>query len=270
MGLGRVGNFEGRALRACLEIFPGVLRASELKPVRPRGSRAHPPVFHFVIRVEHIQRSLVVGDHDHGGSRIVGNAREELHDLPPALAIQGRGRLVGQDHAGLIGEGPSDGNPLLLPPGQHRRKIVGTIVNSQVLQQLPRTAASGGACGSIQFERHLHIFDGRQKRDQVRFLEHETDVSTPKGTQVGMCLRTVQDQRSPNPDLPRGRWVNEADGGQKGRFPGAARPQQRDHLAAPHVHRAVPHRDHFGVATAVNLCQPLGFDRKLTRRDQPA
>ncbi len=72
------------------------------------------PVFHFVNRVEDFKRAVVVRHHDHAGTVLMCHISEKLHHLSAAMAVQGSGRFVGQDHARLVGQGSRDGHPLLL------------------------------------------------------------------------------------------------------------------------------------------------------------
>ena len=39
---------------------------------------------------------------------------DQLEDLPGVGGVQGAGRLVGQDQGRAVGQGPGDGDPLLL------------------------------------------------------------------------------------------------------------------------------------------------------------
>jgi len=49
------------------------------------------------------------------GPMFVSHSPEQLHDLAAAVAVESRRRLVGQDHAGLVGQSPGEGHPLLQP-----------------------------------------------------------------------------------------------------------------------------------------------------------
>jgi hypothetical protein len=59
----------------------------------------------------------LVGNDDHGHP-LVGEPLHDRKHLADGLRIEGGGRLVEQHDIGLHGEGPGDGNPLLLTPRQ--------------------------------------------------------------------------------------------------------------------------------------------------------
>src|SRR5512135_929222 len=66
----------------------------------------------------------LVGDHDHGDVLLVVELLEDGHDLEAGLAVEVAGGLVGQDHGGVVEQGPGDGHPLLLAA----RELVGLVV----------------------------------------------------------------------------------------------------------------------------------------------
>ena len=65
-----------------------------------------------------------MGDHDHGLVFFVGQVSQQLADFFDLLAVQGRGRFVGQDDFRVSVEGPGDGYPLALAAG----KLFGILV----------------------------------------------------------------------------------------------------------------------------------------------
>jgi hypothetical protein len=73
-----------------------------------------PTVLHFEGAVEDVERAVVVGEDQHAGAPLVGDLAEELHHLPAAVAVEGRGRFIGQNEAGLVGQRAGHGDALLL------------------------------------------------------------------------------------------------------------------------------------------------------------
>ena len=51
----------------------------------------HQAIFHFISRVKDIQRSVIVGHHDHTRPVFFGDLSEQLHHLPSSDAVQGCG-----------------------------------------------------------------------------------------------------------------------------------------------------------------------------------
>ena len=100
---------------------------------RQRSGRSRPndPIFHVVCSIEDIERAMIVRHHDDAGTVGVCNFGKELHDLPPAMAVQGCGRLVGENHTRLIGQRPCDGNALLLPTGEGGRMMVSPVTHAE-------------------------------------------------------------------------------------------------------------------------------------------
>jgi hypothetical protein len=50
----------------------------------------------------------------------LGGALQQADDDLAVLAVEGRGRLVGEQQVGLLGQGPGDGDALLLAARQLR------------------------------------------------------------------------------------------------------------------------------------------------------
>ena len=60
---------------------------------------------------------------------------QQPHDVVPGALVQVPGRLVGQQHLGLLDQGPGDGHPLLLAAGQLRRQVPQPLPQPEVLQR---------------------------------------------------------------------------------------------------------------------------------------
>src|ERR1700704_334195 len=63
----------------------------------------------------------IMGRHQHGRLGLVVDLQEELHDLPAGRRVEVAGRLVGNDQPGLVDQGTSDGDALLLAARQLTR-----------------------------------------------------------------------------------------------------------------------------------------------------
>lgn len=122
--------------------------------------QVEPTVFHFIMGVEHIQRTMVMGDDNDGCLLLVSHFDKEFHDLPTPMTIKGRSRLIGQYDAGAIGERPCDGNPLLLTTGQHGREILGPVSDSEIIEEFQRAVGRRATGLAVEFHRNPHIFRG--------------------------------------------------------------------------------------------------------------
>ena len=73
---------------------------------------------------------------------------EERHDLLRARRIEVAGGLVGDDHPGPVGQGPGDGDPLLLAARHPRRQMVQRDLRARrVPTTRPSAPAAGTWCG---------------------------------------------------------------------------------------------------------------------------
>ena len=80
---------------------------------------------------------------DHGGdAHAPVDVLDELEDAAGGGRVQGGGGLVAQQHLGVAGQGPGNGDALLLPAGELHRigvGLVGQAHDVQILQgALPR------------------------------------------------------------------------------------------------------------------------------------
>jgi hypothetical protein len=183
----------------------------------------------------------------------VGHITEQLHDLPPAHTVERGGRFVGENEAGLIGQGAGDGDSLLLAAGELGRHVERAAPDAQGVQQLHRAALGHRGWATDQLAHDLHILDALRNGIRLDFWNTKP-----------MCSRRKR-RRSPSDRGPScmscRRWSpRPAVGGlmrpyaeQEGGLAGAAGSQQGDDLAAPDAHATRRAGDHLGVPTAVHL-----------------
>ena len=60
----------------------------------------------------------VVGDDDHGNAQPVVDVLDQPQNVPGGLGVQGRGGLVAEEQLRVRGQGPGDGDALLLAAGE--------------------------------------------------------------------------------------------------------------------------------------------------------
>src|SRR5215831_9336447 len=65
----------------------------------------------------------VVGDHDDGLAELTHAAAQQVQDLGTGAGVEVAGGLVGEDDFRPAGQGPRNGDPLLLPAGQLGRAV---------------------------------------------------------------------------------------------------------------------------------------------------
>jgi hypothetical protein len=79
-------------------------------------------------------QARVVGHADDGGAVFGGGAAQQLDHHLAVLPVQGRGRFVGEQDLGVLGEGAGDGDALLLAARQGRRPLVQAMAQADLLQ----------------------------------------------------------------------------------------------------------------------------------------
>jgi acyl-CoA thioesterase-1 len=114
-----------------------------------------------------------VCDQDDGEPALLPQLLDEADHLVAGGSVQVAGRLVGQQHAWLVGQRPRDRDPLLLAARQLGWDVVGPLPEAHALQKpagaappLRRAHRGGRHC-------HLHVLAGGQRRDQIELLEDE-------------------------------------------------------------------------------------------------
>ncbi|MNP07720.1 hypothetical protein D3C76_997590 [compost metagenome] len=119
----------------------------------------------------------VVGDEDHHVA-LARQLVEQAHDLGAAVAVEGAGGFVGENDVAAVHQGAGDGHPLLLTAGQLVRAVAGARGQAQAFEQGRGAGmALGGRSAGVD-RRHLDVFLGRARRDQVVTLEHEPEGFT--------------------------------------------------------------------------------------------
>ena len=109
---------------------------------------------------------------------------EVLHHLPGGDGVQGRHRLIRQDDAGVLGQGPGQGHPLLLPAGELVRPHIGLVQDAHLFQalqglQLVRLAEGPQQHPPEGHVRHAggeHIADDGGPGHEIEGLEHHADA----------------------------------------------------------------------------------------------
>ena len=108
------------------------------------------------------------------------SAREQRDDLPRALAVEVRRRLVGEDQLRLPGERAGDRDPLALAAGE----LLGGSRGAR--SAMPTRSSQPIACSRASPEPHPAeqqlrggVLDGGHARHQVRALGDQPDLSEP-------------------------------------------------------------------------------------------
>ena len=144
-------------------------------PEAPASRLPHNPAVHKVdAAVGQGGEVVVVGDGDHCGAVVAGQAGEDVEHRLGVLRVQVAGRLVGQDHARAVGQGAGDGDALALAAGQLVGPLAGHAGQAQIGQQRRGTGAHRRLVqGAQPAHRDQHIAQRGELRQQEVELEHE-------------------------------------------------------------------------------------------------
>jgi len=210
------------------------------------------------------QGARIVGDHQHGALGVAGDLGQHRHDGLAVVAVERRGRLIGEDHGGTADHGPRDGDALLLAARQlarERRPLVGEPDGRQ---------CRGGPLADLRaalpahVEDELHVLQRRQGREQVVGLEHEADVST---AQCRQRLRAgARGGLAAQPHGAASRRQHAAEDRQEGRLAAAGRPHQQRQRAARQRQRDAAQRRDAAGALAQRLLDRQALDHRRRHR----
>ena len=134
----------------------------------------------------------LVGDNHHRNTQPPVDVLHQAQNVPGGLWVQGGGGLIAQQNARVAGQGPGDGNALLLPAGQLGGVCLRLVRQAHHLQQLPGAAL----CVRLFHPGNLHgeadVFQAGALHQQVELLENHADgpppddeLLGPHGAQVG-------------------------------------------------------------------------------------
>ena len=120
----------------------------------------------------------IVRDEDDGCPRLPIERLEQLDDVRTGVAVQIARGLIGEEEARGIAERARNGHALLLASGELIGKVVRPVTEPHAGQQLARPRWR--AILAAQFERHLHVLERGERRDELEALKHEPDLLAPE------------------------------------------------------------------------------------------
>jgi hypothetical protein len=139
-----------------------------------------------------------VGDQDDSGAPVAIELLKKLEDSTAGGGVEIAGRFVGEKNLRGIGERSGNRDALLLAAGQLSREVVAAGAESNAGDQI--SCSLGGAGGSSQLQRDLHILQSRKGRNQLKRLEDEADFfpAQPRALVLVQLaeVRVVEDHRA--------------------------------------------------------------------------
>jgi hypothetical protein len=121
----------------------------------------------------------VVRHEDERGARVAVELLHHPDDAAPGLLVEVAGRLVGEEDLRPVRERARERDPLLLAAGK-----LGGIMVEALPEADPAEQRCGALAGAVvvapELERHQHVLERGQRRQEVERLEDEADVRRPK------------------------------------------------------------------------------------------
>ena len=153
---------------------------------------------------------------------------EQAQNVRRGGAVEVAGRLVGEQHDGLIGKRTGDRDPLALTTRKRRRQVVGAIAQTDALQELVRSATGTAPRRPGQKRWQLASSDRRQFAHELERLEHEPDLMATNARQPTL-VHPVK-LLAGDADTARGRPFQTTQQIKQSRLSAAARPNDRGRL----------------------------------------
>ena len=201
----------------------------DAEPLRRGGAAvaADPPVADLDDPVAGLCHRRVVGDQEQRRVAAAVQIVQQTDDRFTGGAIEIAGRLVGEQEAGLAGEGPGKRHPLLLAAGELGRIVCHPGGKADRGQPLAGTRQGVGGVG--QFERQRDVFQGGHGRHQVEVLKYDTDM-IPAEAGEGIFIEGAQ-LLAGRPNGAGRRPFEAGDDHQQAGLPGAGRADETDRFA---------------------------------------
>jgi hypothetical protein len=212
------------------------------------------PVFHKGNAVGEVEDTVIVGHHNHRPIGAEGDLGEEFYHRVSGLSVEGGGRLIAQDQARLVDQGPGNGHALLLPAGELSGKGVNSCPYAKLFEQGHGLRNSGMAIYSSGEQGHGRILGGRERWKQLILLEDETQVLTAKAN--ALLTGHPVDVFAQHFELATARIQQSSDDRQQRGLARAAWPNQKGHLTQWHIQIHIPQHQRLGLTTA-ELTQPF-------------
>jgi hypothetical protein len=124
----------------------------------------------------------VVGDDEEGEAGFAGDGLEDVEDFLGIVGVEIAGGFVGEEEAGLVGEGAGNGDALLFAAGEVVGFAMGFVAKTDEIEQVV------GAVFHFKFVENagtahgdLHILGGGEFLEEKMELEDETDLAIAEG-----------------------------------------------------------------------------------------
>jgi hypothetical protein len=201
-----------------------------------------------------------VRDHDDRAA-LVGAGAQQPQDLRARGRVEVPGRLVGEQHRGVVDERACDREALLLPARELVRQRGGDRPQPEGVDQL--AAAHGGRrVRAAHAPGQQHVRFARELGEEVEELEDEADVAPAQRRQ--RRLGRAGHGAAGDLDGAGFRSVEPAEQVQQGRLAASGAPEHGDDLAGLDVEVGAVEDPPRGAALAERLHEPAGAHHRHT------
>src|SRR5262249_37610364 len=126
-------------------------------------------------------------------------------------------RLIGEEQLRIVGKCSGNCDPLLFPTRELRWVMMASLVETHFIEQrLSPPRCSGG---SSYFNRHDDVLEGGERRNQMKRLKYESDLSSPEAREF--ILAHPRNVLPIDKDLTRSRCVQSGNQPEERRLPTA-------------------------------------------------
>ena len=202
----------------------------------------------------------VVRDHDDRRAHLV-DLLEQVHDLAGHQRVHVAGRLVREQEARVAGERAGDRGALLLAAGELRGHVVHARGQADDLERALDALLAVLLGEAAVAQRHVHVVEDVEVRDQVEALEDEADLLVPqlraRLVREAADVLAVQLVGAGVEGLEQARDVHER------RLAGARGTRDRDELAVADLQREVTQRVRLDQVRPVDLADSVHFEHWL-------
>src|SRR5262249_35571590 len=222
--LGDIGELRRREM---VEEVRGAQELADHHRVAQHDVRLDGAVDHVHDAVGELDDAVVVGDHHHRASLLGGQLLKQIDHDPAGVLVERGGRLIGKDQLGPVDEGACHRHALTLAARERLRLVVDAMTQPEALEDF-RTAAAHLRRRTLgELHRHLDVFQGAERVEQIVHLENEPDVASHGDEIAALQARQVAAENFDPSGLHRAQRANQ---GQQGRLPGSGRTGHDDEL----------------------------------------
>ena len=135
--------------------------------------------------VEPVEDLIVMGYCEDRSVLVNGDFAEQVHYDSAALRVERRGRLIGKDDTGSVGQSTRNCHTLRFAAREFGRHCLFAVADLQILEEFDGAIANCRSIEAGQIENDGDVVSTVQKRQEVMELEDKADFLEPQPAQIG-------------------------------------------------------------------------------------